>query len=88
MGVKPGTEKLKRLLEMGMLIILIMDDGNKGQSNRGWPKRTWEKDAEVWMGGGSVWRVGLTAEDRLEDPSKQQCSESDKRKRERAEEKK
>ena len=52
MGVKPGTEKLKRLLEMGMLIILIMDDGNKGPSNRGWPKRSWEKDAEVWMGGG------------------------------------
>ena len=80
MGVKPGTEK--SLLEMGMLIILIMDDGNKGQRNRGRPKRSWEKDVEDWMrGGGSVWRVGLTAEDRLEDPSKQQRPETDKRKR-------
>ena len=43
---------------------LILVGNVKGQRNTEGPKRSWEKDAEDWIGA-SVWRVGRTAEEIL-----------------------
>ena len=58
-----------------------------GKRNGGRPKRSCEKDVDDWMGA-SAWRVGQTAEDRLmyiQDPSRQQRPEMNKRKRDHRE---
>ena len=55
----------------------ILEGKVEGERNRGRPNIYLEKDVEDWMEA-SFWRVGGTADDRLEDTSKQQRPEMEK----------